>query len=62
MTEETNIYKLNLHETIEIDSYRVTRVPGGWLYFNRESTYEGNMSTTSTFVPLNFEFQEVTEK
>lgn len=54
---EKDIYKLKLHETIEIKTgyidYFVTRVPGGWIYFNKRLD-SGQMN--SAFVPLNQEF------
>ena len=62
MTETTNIYKLGLHENIEIKiaegTYRVTRVPGGWLYHTTKYSIDSGITSTDTFVPLNFEFQK----
>ena len=62
MEEKTDIYKLNLHEAIEIKiaegSYRITRVPGGWLYHTTKYGIENGLSATDTFVPLNYEFKE----
>jgi hypothetical protein len=55
---ENNIYKLGLHETIKIDKYDIIRVPGGWLYYNLNYALDGNISSSCTFVPLNYEFQE----
>lgn len=29
---KTDIYKLNLHETVIINGMNITRIPGGWIY------------------------------
>jgi len=48
------IYTLGLHETCEVKvgptAYFVTRVPGGWIYFNPRLD-AGQMNTI--FVPFN---------
>jgi len=48
-----DIYKLELHETEWVCSaIKVTRVPGGWLYFTPTED-------AIAFVPFNAEFQAV---
>jgi len=55
--ETKNIYKLKLHDCVEINSepnsYYVIRVPGGFIYTLYRLDYN---SMTSTFVPFNNEF------
>lgn len=52
-----NIYDMKLHQCDRIQdpngnyTYRVTRVPGGWLY-------ENCRHETEVFVPFNNEFQD----
>lgn len=59
------IYDLELHGMIQVGSYYVTRVPGGWIYEYRvsECLYGqswGKMKTSSAvFVPFNNEFMEI---
>ena len=54
---EKTIYNIKLHESISIDTVIILRVPGGWIY----DEYDDNkdITTTSTFVPYNDEFNEV---
>lgn len=47
VSEET-IFSLELHETIDISTGIVMRVPGGWIYL---------IDTSSTFVPFTTEFK-----
>jgi hypothetical protein len=52
-----NLYDMKLHEFVKIDNkLTVMRVPGGWIY-NRFGWDDGDVLRTSTFVPLNNEFQ-----
>lgn len=44
---EKNIYQLKLHESTTLNPYRITRVPGGWLY----SQFTKSSVVTDTFVP-----------
>lgn len=53
--KEKSIYKLQLHESTSGDNYRITRVPGGWIY--QMQSWE-EVSMTMTFVPYNNEFEE----
>lgn len=48
-----NIYELELHEHTyqENDNFKVTRVPGGWIYRMHGKNY------SSVFIPFNNEFQ-----
>lgn len=50
MADKT-IYDLKLHESVEVDGYRITRVPGGWLYCHF-------FSKRVIFIPFNNEFQQ----
>ena len=52
--KEQRLFRMHLHECIEIDNGTVTRVPGGWLYCIHNS-YSGTLSTT--FVPRSDEFR-----
>jgi hypothetical protein len=58
---ENTIYKLNLHDSIQIDnSLQITRVPGGWIYtytsiWDYGSTNE-KVNVTSVFVKYDNEF------
>jgi hypothetical protein len=56
--EEINIYNMKLHDIFEIKDRTftgtITRVPGGWIY---ERDMPGYSHSTSTFVPLDNEFQ-----
>lgn len=52
----TDIYKMKLHETINLSNgTKVMRVPGGWIY-RTTAGYSGTKSITSTFVKFNIEF------
>lgn len=44
------LYAMKLHESIDTDEHTITRVPGGWIYWNIAAS-------NSTFVPYNNEFQ-----
>ncbi len=52
---------MNLHESIRVGQEglkEIIRVPGGWIYV----TYYnggGHISTSSTFIPFNNEFQKL---
>lgn len=53
--EQQNIYKMKLHEMIELSSDTfVRRVPGGWLYY-----WWCSRGVCTSFVPLHNEFMEV---
>lgn len=43
------IYEMKLHDNIECGSFAVTRVPGGWIYFDKGTG-------VAVFVPFNNEF------
>lgn len=52
----TDIYKLKLHESIEIrrlGGFTITRVPGGWLY---RFLHTGSVTASTVFVPFDNEF------
>ena len=55
--EMHEIYKLELHDTLTVNFYRVLRVPGGWIY-----TYIKEEYPTSTFVPFDNGFQSTDNK
>lgn len=44
-----SIFSLKLHEWVEIEGYKIIRVPGGWLY---ENMFGGTISIV-VFVPYN---------
>jgi hypothetical protein len=53
----TDLYKMNLHEKIFVESYEVLRVPGGWIYTTKEKkSAHVSEALTSVFVPMNSEF------
>lgn len=54
MSKEKTIYELELHESTGGDNYRITRVPGGWVY--QIQSWE-ELSMAMTFVPYNNEFE-----
>jgi hypothetical protein len=55
----SDIYKMKLHEVIEIDRCTsAQRVPGGWIY----TTCSISRAISSVFVPYNNEFQEGVQK
>lgn len=43
-----DLFQMELHDTFNMGWYRVTRVPGGWLYQHEDAS--------PTFVPLDNEF------
>ena len=54
------MYKMKLGETLQelpnnYEMHRLTRVPGGWIYI-----YGINQIMTSSFIPMDNEFQDVT--
>jgi hypothetical protein len=52
------IYEMDLHDEIEVDDTRVTRVPGGWIYtFTSYDDRNDTWRISSVFVPYNNEFQ-----
>lgn len=50
MSEDKTMYELMLNESIYIEGYRITRVPGGWIYQTQSPTSIGMV-----FVPYNYE-------
>ncbi|MHA1972836.1 MAG: hypothetical protein ACTSW1_07580 [Candidatus Hodarchaeales archaeon] len=50
-----NLWTLKMHETLEIDTAEVTRVPGGWIYRWITSHYNDGIrlggSQSAVFVP-----------
>lgn len=48
--ESDPLYALKMHETLDTDEHTITRVPGGWIYWNIAAA-------NSVFVPYNNEFQ-----
>jgi hypothetical protein len=54
-TKEPSLYRMQLHTRFNIsEGLYVMRVPGGWMYvMNFNTTIK-----TSTFVPLDYEFDE----
>lgn len=61
MTEKS-IYDLALHEFLDNNFHRMTRVPGGWLYDRTEDRWNEStqcwdvVAITSVFVPYHPEF------
>jgi hypothetical protein len=58
----SDIYKMQLHDTIELGNMHITKVPGGWIYrfYELEQTegaqsgiYTENYRLAAVFVPLN---------
>jgi hypothetical protein len=47
----TSIYDLQLNESVEEEDFKITRVPGGWIYLKN---LDGGISTV--FVPFHNEF------
>ena len=43
-----DLFQMKLHDTFNMGWYRITRVPGGWLYQHEDAS--------PTFVPLDNEF------
>jgi len=59
MSEKT-IYTIELHEKLTVHpTLDVMRVAGGWLYTTK--SYETGNGTTTTFVPLDYEYQTANE-
>lgn len=48
-TDEPSLYSMKLGDAIEVRPYKVTRVPGGWLWHTSPEN--------GTFVPFNNEFE-----
>lgn len=46
MAKDKDIWELKLHETITLNNFSVTRVPGGWIYISRLT------SAVGVFVPF----------
>jgi hypothetical protein len=53
--EDTDIYKMKLHEEIVCSVGKITRVPGGWIY----TIYKISEGYVSVFVPFNNEFMDI---
>ncbi len=53
MSESSNIYNLEMHESMPAsDDFNVVRVPGGWLYTNQWwPGPRAPLIMTTTFVP-----------
>ena len=47
--DSKNMDEMELHEMIEIEHWGITRVPGGWVYFDKRVH-------VAIFVPFNNEF------
>lgn len=57
MSNQKNIYELELHESIQLPcGTSIMRVPGGWLYGVWD--YEKEQDKSGTFVPFDNEFQK----
>lgn len=52
------MHKMNLHDIIEEKWYRITRVPGGWLYASKMYASKD----MSCFVPYSKEFDPLVKK
>jgi hypothetical protein len=59
--KEERLYTLKLHESIRLgDKYTVLRVPGGWIYYDRNGKSDENgraLTSTAVFVPFDSEFK-----
>jgi len=53
---EDNIYTLILNETVLINGFNITRVPGGWIY--QKTNPFNDASSPLVFIPYNEEFIE----
>jgi len=45
-----SIFNLDIHESTDYEEFRVTRVPGGWIY-RFGNTASKTMTSTGVFVP-----------
>jgi hypothetical protein len=54
MAKNKDIWELKLHETITLNDFSVTRVPGGWIYrFTIKFSYQDAAKPESAvFVPF----------
>lgn len=50
-----DIYELKLHEETTAGKFRVTRVPGGWIYYRGTGSTGGQKC--AVFIPFDNEFQ-----
>jgi len=53
------LYTMNLHEDYGTYNGSILRIPGGWIYTQKEFDDNGNViMLSSVFVPFNKEFQK----
>ena len=53
--DNKDMYKMKLHDMLEIAGSEILRVPGGWIY-------RTNRDGSEIFVPFDNEFQKTKEK
>lgn len=54
------LYKMKLHEELNFNTFRILRVPGGWIYTLFVCDCYGIVTTNfGIFVPFHNEFQEI---
>lgn len=60
MMSQKSIYLLALHESVSIGGgFRITRVPGGWLYnYYWDEAKNIEVDSSLIFVPYSKEFEE----
>ncbi len=54
MPELKTIYTLELHESVWVAPFTITRVPGGWIY-QTWSYKQDNHADSGVFIPFNKE-------
>lgn len=63
----TNVHKMKIHETININDMNITRVCGGWIYsreyrhgYSAGNTYTSPLYMRETvFIPYSDEFEKI---
>lgn len=56
IAKEIDIYKMQLHEIVQVEGMQIFRVAGGWIYDFIE--YNGYQAST-IFIPFNNEFMQI---
>lgn len=54
--DEKNIYKLDLFEEIILISFKIKRVPGGWMHYDWDDLVQ--MYFPGVFIPYHNEFEK----
>lgn len=59
MSDETDIYDMDLHAEIEPwRGLRIVRVAGGWIYYCDTESGAGGWQAACVFIPFHNEFQK----